>query len=575
MVRRSLAVAVLALGCGDHRDQPPAAPPPLARAAAPAIATDVTISGSVIDQVTGRPVADIEVVLRGAAGDVATRTNASGAFSVHGAPGRYRVFVRDERYVSTGIAERVRLDSSPRRELAGAADEGVMLALDAQTDLAGIELTAAPAAELSGIVRDPDGRPLDGAVVRLRTNDRLFAARPVLGTDVAVTNARGRFTLRVPAGAYVLDASHRDFAGVQGDDEVELDAGEKLDMSVTLARGCIITGRVVTSDGAPAPDGAIEVGMAGDFMPGGRIDGSTFRWATLQPRTIAIRAWPWRSPPSLAQIFTCTDGSRYDDIVFRLPDRRPDMSGIVVDAHDHPVPLAYLDIVPLDPIVGGQQERADAAGTWHVYDMPPARYRITASAPGLGIADTMVVAPRQDLHLVLGGTGRIAGTTTDLVTGSLEVAFLHCGPKDQAVLVAHEPRIVPVVGGRFAIDDAPACTLTLAVRWRDRLVETSVVVEPERTSFIEVEAGTPREKTVTGVVRDEAGNPVSGARVTAVLHEREAATARTDANGRYTLQTHSGAQLIAGKGDHVGRSSVGRANVASEQVDLVLDDTGY
>jgi hypothetical protein len=47
-----------------------------------------------------------------------------------------------------------------------------------------------------------------------------------------------------------------------------------------------------------------------------------------------------------------------------------------------------------------------------------------------------------------------------------------------------------------------------------------------------------------------------------VLHDREAATARTDASGRYTLQTHSGAQLVAGKGEHVGRSHVGRANVA-------------
>lgn len=539
------------------------------------MAADVTIAGSVVDQVTGNPVADVEVVLRGDAGDRTTRTNASGDFTARGAPGRYHVFVRDERYVSTGLAERVRLDSFPRRELAGAADEGLMLALDARTDLTDIEVTVAPAAELSGIVRDPDDRPVSGAVVRLRASDRLFAARPVLGTDSAITDARGRFTLRVAAGAYVLDAIHPDYAGVRGNDEVELDAGEKRDIGVWLARGCIVTGRVVTSAGTPAPDGAIEVGRGADFMPGGRIDASRFRWATVLPQVIAIRAWPWRSPPSPPQTFTCGDGSRFDDVVFRLPDRRPDISGVVVDAQDHPVPLAYLDIVPLDPIVSGQQERADAGGNWHVYDMPPARYRITASAPGLGIADTMVVAPRQDLHLVLGGTGRIAGTTTDLVTGSIEVSFLHCGPKDQPVLVAHEPRIVPVVGGRFAIDDAPACTLTLAVRWRDRLVQTSVVVEPERTSYIEVEAGTPREKTVTGIVRDEGGSPVSGARVTAVLHEREAATARTDAHGRYTLQTQSGAQLVAGKGDHVGRSSVGRANVASEQVDLVLDDAGY
>ena len=114
----------------------------------------------------------------------------------------------------------------------------------------------------------------------------------------------------------------------------------------------------------------------------------------------------------------------------------------------------------------------------------------------------------------------------------------------------------------------------LAVRWRDKLIETSAVVSPDHTAFIEVELGEPRAKTVTGTVRDIAGNTVEGARVTAVLHDRETATARSDASGHYTLQTHSGAQLVTGKADHVGRGNVGRANVTSEQIDLTLDDAG-
>ncbi len=535
------------------------------------------LAGHVIDQITGKPVADIEVVLRGDAGERATRTSRAGELHIRVAPGRYRVFVRDDRFVSTGIAERVRLDSSPREAIAGLEDQGLMTSLEVDRDLADVELTVAPAAELSGTVRARDGRTLAGAVVRLRADDRIFAARPVLGTDSAITDARGRFTLRVAAGTYVLDAAHPEYAGVRENTEVDLDAGDKLDMRITLARGCIVSGSVITANGAPAPDGAIEKlsTRADGFGPAGRIEGGVFRWVTTDEELVTLRAWPWRSPPSPQQTFACGDGTRFDDVVLQIPEQRPDLAGTIVDANGRPVPLAYLDITPLDPFVNGQQERADAAGNWHVYDMPPARYRITASAPGLGIADTVVVAPRQDLRLVLGGTGRIAGTTTDLVSGSLEVAFLHCGPKDQPLLVTHQPRIVPVVGGRFTIDGAPACALTLAVRWRDRLVETSVVVEPDRTSYIEVEAGMPRDKAVSGVVRGEDGKPVADARVTAVFHEREAATARTDAAGRYMLLTHAGAQLVAGKGDRVGRAIVGRANVASEQVDLVLDQTGY
>jgi hypothetical protein len=578
MARRCvLAIALVAIGCGDAKRDTPAPGLPARKRGAPAAVTSVTIAGTVIDQTTGNPVGDVDVVVRGDGGEQTARANAGGEFSLRAPPGTYHVYVRGDRVIATGLAERVRLDTAPRGELVGVADLALIPALDATSDVRGLELTVAPAAEVSGVVRDPDDREVVNAIVRLRSTDRLFAARPVLGTDVAVTDANGRFALRVPPGAYEVDIAHPSFAGVRaGDDELELHAGSE-EIVVPVVRGCIVSGRVVNADGSPANDGAIEkLGpRTGGFGPAGRIDAGAFRWTTTFDEEVTLRAWPWHSAPSPGKTFACSDGRRFSDVVLRIPDQRPDIAGTIVDAADRPVPLAHLDIQPLDQIVGGQQERADAAGSWHVYDMPPGRYRITASAPGLGIVDTMVVAPRQDLRLQLGGTGRIAGTTTELVTGSLEVSFLHCGAKDQPLLVAHEPRIVPVVGGRFAIDNAPACTLTLAVRWRNKLTEVSAVVEPGRTAYIEIEAGTPREKTVTGIVRDATGKAVAGASVTAVLHDREAATARTDDSGRFTLHTYAGAQLVAGRGGRAGRARVGRANVASEQVDIVLDDRGF
>lgn len=579
MARRicALVTATVAIGCGDtRRDAPAQGLPPLTRPADRVPVTSVTVAGSVIDQESGRGVGRVEVVLSGDLGDFVTRASDRGEFSLDVPPDLYHVFVRDEGVLSVGLAERTRLDSPPRRELAGKLDESLLPVLDARTDLAGIELPVVAAATVTGTVRDPMRRALAGAVVRLVPVDRfrswLANVRPVLGTDVAVTDASGRFTLRVPAGVYQLDATHAEYAGVRGT-EVAANAGQPVTTEVRLARGCIVSGRVVRHDGSPAPDGAIEqFGVFRDgFGPAGRIDAGSFRWVTTEERTVTLRAWPWRSPPSPPETFECEDGRRFTDVVLRLPQEWPDISGVIVDAEDAPVPLAYVDIQPLDPFIGGQQERADANGSWHVYQMPAARYRITATAPGRGIADMVIVAPRHDLRLALGGTGRIVGTTTELDTGSVQVSFLHCGPKDDPLPIAHEPRIVPVVSGRFVIERAPACTLALAVRWRDRLIETATVVEPDRTSYIEVDIGEPRAKTVTGVVRDASGRAVDGARVTAVIRDREAATTRTDASGRFTLATHAGAELVAGKGDHVGRASVGRANVASEQVDVVLD----
>jgi len=46
---------------------------------------------------------------------------------------------------------------------------------------------------------------------------------------------------------------------------------------------------------------------------------------------------------------------------------------------------------------------------------------------------------------------------------------------------------------------------------------------------------------------------------------------RTDKNGRFTMTTRSGAQLLARSSGKLGKSSVGKANVASERVDIVLD----
>jgi hypothetical protein len=118
----------------------------------------------------------------------------------------------------------------------------------------------------------------------------------------------------------------------------------------------------------------------------------------------------------------------------------------------------------------------------------------------------------------------------------------------------------------------PACNLTFFARWRDHTIEQTVSVDPGRTSYVSLDIGAGRDKTVSGLVRDRDDKPVANARVTAVIDKHEVSTARTDANGRYTISTRSGAQLVAASGYRVGRATVGTADVASEIVDLVLAD---
>ena len=588
MLRCWLPVALaLAAGCGDgHGSSPNQASRLAPRPVAPPSPT-VSVAGRVLDRDTRETVGDVEVVLRGEHGDVTTRTKSDGAWAVVVPRGRYRAFVRDARVISSGLEGRIRVRSLPRAELAGVADEQLMPLLVVDGETKDVELAVTVAALLEGTVTDPDGKPVENVVIHAEQQEPpsrlgaptiaplprlVHARRPVLGTDTVISDDNGTFILRVPAGRYEVKADHADYAGIAGIAEFSLDAGSRVQTTLTLKRGCIISGKVIGVGGARAHDGALEVrNDVRGFGPSGRIEADgTFRWSTTDPQYVEMRAWPWQSPPSPPQMFYCEDGKRHDKVVLRAGNELPDLAGMIVDSHGNPVPLAYFDIVSLDGGANGQQERTDAGGNWRVFELPQGRYEITAHARGRGVVTTMVVLPREDLTLVLGGTGRMSGTTTELVDGSFELEFHQCGGSRAPIDLEEDTRIVVVRGGRFTIDHVPACGLSYTARWRDREVTGSVVVEPDRTTYVELALGGARDKIVRGTVRDDSGAAVGSVRITALVENREVATGRTSSDGTYELRVPSGAELVAGNGRRVGRGNVGRANVASERVDLVL-----
>jgi hypothetical protein len=399
--------------------------------------------------------------------------------------------------------------------------------------------------------------------------------RPVLGTDTAITNEFGEYSIVVPPGMYEVGLRHPKFAGTYDGIHANLGAGARQDQNITALEGCIVRGKVVAADGmTPAPDGAIEVNETGGtrFGPMARValDG-TFEFSTISSGFIRVRAWPWKSAPSTVRELHCEDGKRFENITLELESRAPDLAGTLTDANGERVPFTFVDLQAIDPGITGQQERSDAGGEWHFYDVEPGQYRITVAAEGRGVGDINLLAPKADVQLQLSGTGRISGTTSQLVDGSIQVAFLQCGNDTNGIDVPPETRIVPVHGGRFAIDGAPACTLRFHARWRSRTTEAIVVVEPNSTAYVALDLGAPHEKAVRGIVRDERGAPAANVAVTALIDEREASTVRTDPNGRFTITTRSGAQLLARSAGKVGSGLVGNANVPSEVVDIVLD----
>jgi hypothetical protein len=542
--------------------------------AAPGGESIVTLSGRVIDIREQHPVGGVEVVFRGAAGEAASTTGGDGEYTIQLAPGSYRAYVRDDTVLSIGRSDRVRLPGPPSSDTAGVPDEALMATVVATGDADGVDLSVVRGGVVAGVVVDRSGRPIPGAVVRARSG----STRPTLGTDVAESDVDGSFELRLPAGAFDLEGSHPRFAGVADATEARIvvEPGSHLRATVALTAGCVIAGRVIGADGKPAGDGAIERqfgSLANEFGPAGRIEADgRFSWVTTEPGNVTIRAWPWKSPPSPARVFSCRDGARWSDVVFQLPDRHPDLEGVVVDPAGQPVGFTFVDLAPLDRGGIAQQERSDGDGHWAVYDLPPGRYRVTAQADGRGVTSANIVSPRDGVRLELGGTGRLEGTTARLASGSFELMLGACLDAAGKMAVPQARQLVTITGGRFAIDGLPACQLVFNAVWHGRAVSQQVAIPAGGTAHIDLDLGPPRPKTVQGTVRDSAGQTLAGALVTASHDGNTDASTKTNAAGDYTLKTISGASLRATLRGHVGFAQVGGADIDGERVDLVLDD---
>ncbi|MDQ3296534.1 MAG: carboxypeptidase regulatory-like domain-containing protein [Myxococcota bacterium] len=450
----------------------------------------VSITGTILEVGSGAPVPAVEVVFRSSAGEESTTADKDGTYHLEVPAGMYRAFVRDDAVLSVGRMDRVRLPGLPTAETAGVPDEALMPLVVATRDADGVDLSVIRGGALEGRVVDGSGRPVANAVLRAVGD----IVRPTLGTDIVETSDDGVFVMRLPAGQYRLDASHARFAGVADGGQITIESGSTIRTEVTLVPGCVIAGRIVGLGGRATNDGAIERqwgSTAFEFAPTGTIESDgTFRWATTDEVDVVLRAWPWMSPPSESKVFSCRSGARYENVVFTIPDRQPDIAGVLRDHAGAPVPFANLDLAPLDHGGIAQQERTDAEGRFGVFHMPAGRYTITAHAHGRGVVSTTITSPRVGLELALSGTGRLEGTTALLENGSFELVLGAC-LDDGTVSLPRDHRLVSVVDSRFTVDDVPACDLKFVALRRGDARSGRAIVPAGGVAQIEIGFGGP------------------------------------------------------------------------------------
>lgn len=543
----------------------------------------VRVEGRVVDALTRTPVGGVEVVFDGDAGEATAVADASGSYAIDVVPGDYRAFVRGDHVISVGPAHYQRLPTAPDPTTASVPDDRIAPLLAVSDDQRGVDLEVQRSGIVTGRVLDPGGRPIANAVVRAEVG----GWQPVLGTNVAETDASGRFRLEVPAGFYELSAAHDDYAGAgpdpndpYGRPNVTVFPEMETERDLTMARGCVITGKAVRRDGSPSGAGALERGVGDTSYPAGPVaDDGTFRYTTTLAEDVRLRVWPWKSPPAEYQELACRDGARFD-VTFVIPDAPPSLMGTIVDARGNPVSTAYIDVYGLTPGTMNQQERSDASGEWGVFALPPGEYAISAHVVGLGVARARVTSPSSGIALRLSGTGAIAGRIEGVADGeTFQLEVGGCRADDGPVVMPPTTRLVPVVGGAYFVDGLPACRLIASARSADRARALELPVVADDTTTIDLDLTPPRQKTVRLRVLTPDGAPVAGAQAMAM-----SATSRAPAGPAVTTDASGAAELTAGVGDLItvftgtsgpeealiGHAAVSDAPGAEEEIELRL-----
>ena len=312
-----------------------------------------TISGRVIDEVTGQPVRRAVLSLAGTdrGARYAMVTGETGAFSFTNLPdGRFGMSANKPGYVGMSYGA-----TRPNRP-------GTSIVLAAGQQLTGLTIRMPPGAVITGTVRDRSGEPLaDARVSVLRqavsymTGERELAPAGTLGGFGLATNDRGEYRVYgLPAGEYYVVVSYG--VGIRNESELREVTQAELDWAKRLLQ---TPAAPVTTIQAPEPGRAVE--FAPMFYPG----------------------VPTRAAAAMVTVKAGEERSGVDVLLERLPTSK--ITGRVVMSTDAPLPPVQVNVIAHDTIPGIAfsgfgTARVDATGRFVSAGLPPGEYTITVRA---------------------------------------------------------------------------------------------------------------------------------------------------------------------------------------------------
>lgn len=549
---------------------------PVAEAATLVLVRPAILTGRIVDASSGQPVPRARVEARRAGSLLVERSGADGRYRLLGLPpGRYRVKADEPRHVP--------YERDDLRVEAGATTT--------------VDLPLTLGATLSGRVVDEHGAPVAGASGRLARGGRSRAERIPFRRDAEDaafrTGPDGTFKAErlAPGGDQQLVVAHPEFERCVLPGLTLPAGGAKTGLTVVLRRGLELTGVVVDAEGRPVTGAEIEVrpsasertGRGGGFLIelGGRRNADAsqassgadgrFRVAGLSPGAYSVHARRGGYADTSLDPVRLERNELAPSVELKLGAgaairgfvRRNDGAG------------AKGYVVRARPESGG-----DGGGPFGVGPLEPTRSDGVFAIEGLRAGETYslivlgpqgpgprqqgVRAPTEDVEILVGGAGRIAGRVIDAqsrepvpeFTVSFEPELPQGGPM---MRVLRPPRrlarrlsgdddenVVRSPDGTFTLENVPAGTWTVTVeaqRYESARVSDVTVRDRDTTSDVEIRA--TKGRSIRGRVVDaRTGRPVVGATVAAdeggaarppMAPGFEDNAAFTDADGRFDL----------------------------------------
>ncbi len=436
------------------------------------------------------------------------------------------------------VARRYKLEARSGSDIAGP----VSTLVTADTEPVVLRLRRAADLEVT-LVDAATKRPIEGALVELRSLRVISSLTDSTGVAVIHGVGAGTLTLKVSASGYASKFELVTSAGA---------AGDVIRRQYELRPGVTVSGTVVDSVGQPIEGASVLVedisflGALSDPRLDAMITDAKGRWRfdALPRATVRFRASHQRFAPTVSAPVPLADGVERTGVEIAL-DAGARLTGRVVDAQGAPAASAVVH-------VGGasvesaliRHAYSDADGRFELLGLPRTNLHLVAMSDGASsalVSVDMTARRERDVSVTLDGDHRIQGVVVDSSGELVPEARVVAKPEISTELTAiSESRLrgtasaVADSGGNFAI------TGLRPGKYRLRAIRPgtpSAVLEMKQGLVVDSNATDARVvvddlTSATGVVAFADGEPPA---VFAVRLGNSTAQSFIDTDGKFTI----------------------------------------